>query len=244
MRVSICLLLLLVISFLAASKTSEKIHQHTPEEAHRELDRFNSMISGLKGLRINEIGQGPVSASVVYAREKGIRLTQKTMGREELIIAADQSEFWFWMRSFDPDSAYYCSRQSVQNTRLRPELYPCVFIGILCADPIPLEKSTMINRPSGPVIMTTEDGLIREIEIREGKIVSQKFYSGTYPLVSVNFTEFQESSGFILPKRAVVFWHDQSRQVTINFGKAEINAAYDVDIAIPRDLSKVNLEGF
>ena len=234
----------MLIVALSASKTSEKGNKYTHSELLREAHSFNSMVSGIKSIEMSEIGQGPVSASVSYVKEKGFKLVQSTMGREEMILSADQSELWFWSRSFDPNSAYYCDREKVYNTRLREELYPCVVIGILCVDSIPLERATIVNRPSGPAIMTVEEGLVREMEFMDGRIVSQTFYSGPTPIVSVRFTEFQKASGFTLPKKASVLWHEKARRVSINFGKADINAVDDVDTSIPQRLSRVSLEGF
>ena len=244
MRTAACIALSLLIVLLAASKTDDKFQERTHTDIFRDMESFNYMISGLKNIRISEIGQGPVSVSVAYARKKGIRLTQSTMGREDLIVAADQMDFWFWSRSFDPNSVYHCDRQDVRNTKVRPELYPCVLIGILCADPIPSETTTIVNGPSCPLIITVEDGITRELELKDGRIVSQVFYSGVDPLVSVKFTEFQDSCGFTLPKKASVLWYEQGRRITLNFGEAEVNMPDDVDTSVPQGLQMVNLEGF
>jgi hypothetical protein len=244
LRNTICIALLFLMAMLIASKKEEKAHAPTPSEAYEDLDRFNSMVSGIKSLRFNEIGQGPIKVSVDYARNKGIKFTQKTAGREELTAAADQNKFWFWCRSFDPLSVYHCERQNISLTRLRPELYPCIAAGLLCSDPIPRDRVTMINRPSGPVVSTMEEGLVRELELREGKIVSQVFYSGDVPLVSMKFTEFQESCGFTLPKTASVIWHEQGRRITLRFGSPELNSFTEVDTSMPQGLRRVGLEEF
>lgn len=244
MRYLICLFLLFLIVIVSASKTREKSHEYNHAELLQELEEFNSMVSGIKNIRISQIGQGPVEASIIYVKDKGMRLTQKTMGRDELILASGPSEFWFWSRSFDANSAYYCNRKEIQNTRLREEMYPCVVLGLLCVDPIPPEKAAIINGTHGLSIMTTEDGLNRELQFGDGRIVSQVFYSGTTPLVSIKFTEFQDLCGFTLPKKASVLWHEQGRRIALDFGRADLNVSEEVDTSIPKNLSRVRLEGF
>lgn len=244
MRYSICLCLLLATILIAAFKTKEGPDPTPTHDLILELDRFNSMISGLDSLRFNEIGQGRMTVSAIYSRKKGIILTYSTSGREEMTVVADGSVFWFWCRSFDPSSVYFCRRDDIGNTRVRPELYPCVALGLLCARPIPREDVTMMTGSSGPRLATQEEGLVREIVLKEGRITSQVFYSGDKPLVSMEFKEFQEEEGFTLPKKVFVTWHEQGMRAELSFGKAEVNKSDTMDSSMPRGFTRVNLDGF
>jgi hypothetical protein len=207
-----------------------------------EMDRFNSMVSDIKDLRAPNVVHGPLKTSVEYKKKTAIRLDSSLGGRTEMKAAADRNTFWFWCRSFDRSSVYYCDRSRINETRLKPAFHPCLAAAMFCVDEI--EKSTVIDTPDGRRIATEEDGFNREIELHNGLIVRQQFRVGNKLVATMKVEEFQKHREFTLPSKIRITWHDEGISATISMGDIIINSGVVPDTSIPTELSRVNLENF
>lgn len=242
MRISVCIVLLFLTIATILGKAPKK-PEKSPHDVILELERFNSMVSGIKDLCLPEMSHGIIKIRIEYNKESGMRIDSKLAGRTETKAAYDRTMFWFWSRSFDQSSVYYCQTDRIHTTRLKPSLHPRLVSCMLCADEIPSEF-TVVDSPSGLRIAISENGFTREVEFRDGLIVLQEFRVGGKLVASMKPDGFQETKGFTLPKNLKITWYDDGISATINLGKAFANTGIKPEISMPQGLSKVNLEGF
>lgn len=204
-------------------------------DINAEIKAFNSMVAGVKDVRFPEMRYGINKSSMEMSKPGILKFRTSLLGRTEIEAATEGDLFWFWSRSFDQDSIYHCRRDKLRNTRLRPELYPCIARGLLCVDPIAPEGTT------SPVSTTTEDGLLREVDLREGRITSQVFKSDGQVIISMSFLEFQLVDGIKLPRKVKIKWHREDVEITLDMGKAVLNSGFKPSTEMPNK-AKVNLE--
>lgn len=208
-------------------------------DLNEDLRRFNSMTAGIRDITFPQMRYGLTKSSMEYSKTHNrMRFSSSFLGRNEMLAAVDERLFWFWSRSFDPESVYHCRRAFLERTRVRPELYPCIIRGLFCSDPIPEDA----NHVGNSVSTQDENGMSRLIEMNDGRIVAQEFILDGIPIASMKFIEFQEVEGFNLPKKVTIRWHNENAEITLDMGEAVLNSGCDPSVEMPKGMKRINLE--
>lgn len=215
----------------------------SPAELLDSIKRLNEANSRIVDIRYPKITQGQANSSLFCRKPHGLHFVSHLFGRKELEIAEDDGTFWFWYRSFDPISVYYCDAAKLQDTRVRIEMRPCLMRGLFGMEAIPDDKITMTLTDEGLMASFVQNDLVREIGIHGGKIKTQRCYHNGELVVSMEVLEFQDASGSI-PKKIRLNLHEEGKSFQIDMGKAVINSGEDKNMSMPPHLTKISLQDY
>lgn len=179
-------------------------------------------------IQLDEIRCGRGKISVRFEAPGKMKVTISSFVTKEMEIAADDDIFWFWSRSFDENSVYYCATDKIAETRVRPFLYPFVLRSLILAEDGNQES----------------DGIKRVTDVTEQRLRRHVFYKKEQPILTVLFLSFQKCENFVLPKKVRVTIHEEEMSFDLDIGKARLNTGETVDTKFPEGLSRVNLDSY
>lgn len=147
-------------------------------------------------------------SSVIYQKPDRVLFSTKLAERQEAILGNDGDNYWFWIRSFDPDSTYFCPSAKLDeyplNPVMRPEVVACMaWIDELKPDSPPKRKN------DGYVATQTKGRISKRVEFDSEKMTSQHIFIDGFRVVSMDALEFVEVNGLKMPSKVRAKWHEQ-----------------------------------
>lgn len=238
LAISILMVALALIGF-------QKPKEDAPSEsdATSSMNSLNERQSSARSVLCPSIKTGITSNSSLFHRKDDIvSLSSWFLGLREAVVGCDGLEYWFWMRSFDAKSVYFCDREKLERTTLRPIMRPEVLIMIAWIGEI--ETAQEVRKSNAGFVAVTKKGAIDIIvEFDQEKIRTQTAISEGVPIVTLEGDDFAEFSGLILPKRIRAFWHEERLFGEFVIEKWVINADDPVFLP-PKGLRRINLEDY
>jgi hypothetical protein len=152
----------------------------------------------------NILVDGQVRCELRHDPSTGTDMKAYFWGLEQARVAFDASEYWFWIRSYDPDGHYACPTESVENTDLIPPLRPSFMRWILDE-----------GLADGKFLFKDGEYDV-ELEIRDGSVAEQTYRRGGRIEARVSVKATQKSGERTFPALAVL--HFEGRAIEIEMG--------------------------
>jgi hypothetical protein len=181
-----------------------------------------------RGLAYREANVGGLAdCTFLYDSICGAEIKAKMWGLQQVRVAYDNSNYWFWIRPYDSRSYYICPSSDVPNVSLIPPLRPSFLRWIL-------------NRETESSSFADGDYVV-EIVLKEGSVTSQKYLRGGAIDAEVKVLAFQESGGMKFPALAILYMASNNTTMTIDLGRVEVNPSSKPDTSVPAGLKGKNL---
>lgn len=167
-------------------------------------------ISKFEGLAFrNASVSGGVSCVFVYDESAGTEFSASLMGVQQVKVAKDESEYWFWVRGHDPKRYYHCPTHQAEKFDMIPPLRPSFSRWILN-----MEKESTSFRDGEYTV---------EITVREGLVTRQRYILDGEVDTEVNVTAFQKSGGLSFPAMATLHMPGRGLNLEVDMGPVEVN---------------------
>jgi hypothetical protein len=230
----------LVIVFLL-SCSPRKIEDNKTTPSAEYINKINSKNSSIKSVVYGEITGFSLSRSKLsYKKPDEFIAETYLLGKKRSEVASDGKNYWFWMESFDKDSLYFCRRDKIGTTRVKPPLHPFIVQGLAWVDEIKPESYRFTE--NGLVAVLQDSGIYsREIVTDGEKITEQHFFKEGLPVLSAKAHEFHEIEGIFLPKKMTLIWHEEGFSAEMSTDMVFVNKKIP-KADMPRGLKMVNLE--
>jgi len=242
-------LCLLLAIFLFARK--EKSRETSPikgdvtrSEMAEIVEGINRRNSSIRSVLYRSIRSGRSSSTMFYGKPYNFITTTSFLGRKESEVASDKDLFWFWVRSFDAKSAYFCLREHVDATRMKAAMRADLLKSLVGIDEIDHARSSMSMEGGLMEVKIEELGYTKRLVLDSEKILEQHVSDGEVPVMSVEVLEFHSVMGTFLPKKARVAWHEEGFATTLDMEGLEINIKKEPQVGIPPGLGLVDLNGY
>jgi hypothetical protein len=171
---------------------------HRPPETDEPMEES-------KGLSFDGVlVDGQVRCEIRHDPSTGTEIKASFWGLEQARVAFDGSEYWFWIRSYDPNRHYACPMESVEATGLIPPLRPSFMRWILDE-----------GLADGKFLFKDGDYDV-ELDVREGSVVEQTYRRGGRIEARVSVKATQKSGGRTFPALAVL--HFEGKAIEIEMG--------------------------
>jgi hypothetical protein len=181
-----------------------------------------------------------IKSSIFYEKPDRMLFLSASAWRDEALIGCDGKKYWFWMRSFDDNSLYFCDLEKLDSTRLmplmRPEVVSCIaWVDEIKGEPVPV---------GGPRFKAehTRGRLRKLVEFDSEKVVRQEIFVDGKSVVSLRAVEFGRFSGVLLPTKVEAEWPDEGLSGTFSIEGWKVNADAP-EISEPKKMRRVDLEG-
>jgi hypothetical protein len=238
LAVSVLMIFLAIISPKPENKAP--LPKFDPNSSLLSLNKRNS---SAKSVLCPSIRTGIGSNSMLfYSKDDRVTFASWFLGVSEALVRCDRSEYWFWVRSFDAKSIYFCDRERIEKTRLRPIMRPEVLGMIAWIGEIdPLQKTHRSDR--GFIAQVKRGSMDIFIEFDHEKILAQSAFSEGRKIVTLEGFQFAEFSRLMMPKRIRATWHEENISGEFVIEKWIINAK-EPEISPPEGLKRVSLEDY
>ena len=216
----------------------------TRAEMTRTVEGINRRNSAVKNVFYGSIRSGRSSSTMFYSKPFDFMMSTSFLGRRESEVGSDKEIFWFWIRSFDPKSAYFCLRADVGKTRMRGAIRPDLLKSLLGIDEIDPSRAKMER--CGPLLELTfeEFDHTRRLVLDSEKILEQHVSRGGVAVLSARVVDFHSANGTFLPKKIRVEWHEEGFAATLEMEGLETNLEKEPKVGIPPGLGLVDLRGY
>lgn len=212
-------------------------------DANSSIAALNKRNSSAKSVLCPSIKAGIASnSSLFYRKNDKIAVSNWFLGLREAVVVCDESEYCFWIRSFDAKSIYFCERDKLERTTLRPIMRPEVMIMAAWIGEIGSPQEIQPS-PAGFVARTRRGSMDVLVEFDHEKILAQSATIGGVSIVTLEGGDFADFSGLIMPKRIRVTWHEEKISGEFFVDKWIINAE-DPMFSPPKGLKRINLEDY
>lgn len=235
---------ILVLTILVITTKNQNPVKIIPEDQSQQslvqiVKNYNQKCLEIKGIKYARIKFLFTNNAVFfYTKPNTIFFESKGLLRKEMVVATNDNVFWFWMRSFDANSAYYCPVNALENTRVIPLLRPSFIIGMLGVEEI---KPTAYAFENGLLIVKADS---RNIYFDQEKIVKQEYFDSQGLYASIEVIKFHKIGDLFLPKEVRAKLHRDDQQITISLEEPEINGEWEFNTEVPPGLKKINLENY
>jgi hypothetical protein len=228
-----------IVFLLSCSPRKTEDNKVTPSAD--SISQINAKNSSIKSVVYGEITGFSLSRSKLsYKKPDEFIAETYLLGKKRSEVASDGKNYWFWMESFDKDSLYFCRRDKIETTRVKPPLHPFVIQGLAWVDEINPESYRVTEH--GLLAALQESGnYSREVVTDGEKITEQHFFKEGLPVLSAKAHEFHEIEGIFLPKRMTLIWHEEGFSAEMSTDMVSINKKIP-KADMPRGLKMVNLE--
>jgi hypothetical protein len=209
--------------------------------ADEAVNNLNGMNSKVRNIFCPTIRMNLMSESSLFCNKQGDFLLQTWfLGRKEASIACKKDKYWFWIRSFNKDSLYFCDSRNIQETRLRPMMRPEI-IRLLCWIS-EIDPSCKIEKSGHAFVAESKSGQMTILTEFDGeKILSQSVAFKGEKIVTMKGGDYIKSSGPNLPKKIRIDWHEEKRSEEFFIKSWTVNCE-DQEISEPEGLLRINLE--
>lgn len=240
--VFLCAVLFIILSLIDLGRDfpitpSAPIPDQSPRTAAESL---NSRNLGVNNVFLPSIRTGLISrSSLFYDRRGDLMFTTWLAGSKEGEVGCSGDDYWFWIRSFDKESVYWCGRDRLEHTPLRPLMMPEVIRAMAWVTDV---DASLAERSGDIFVSERKKGPFRTVvEFDHEKILSQSVFHGDARIVTMDGHDYSSLSGIQLPKRVRVIWHEEN--MTEDFYiKAHIVNGEDQEISPPEGMKRINLE--
>jgi hypothetical protein len=240
--VFLCAVLFIVLSLINPWRDSPPPPSTPiPDQSPRTVaESLNSRNLGVKNVFLPSMRMGLISrSSLFYDRRGDLIFTTWLAGSKEGEVGCSGDDYWFWVKSFDKDSIYWCRRDRLEHTPLRPLMMPEVIRAIAWVTDV----DASLAEESGDIFVSeSKDGPFRTVvEFDHEKILSQSIFHRDTKIVTMEGHDYSNLSGIKLPKRVRAIWHEEG--MTDDFYiKAHIVNGEDQEISPPEGMKRINLE--
>ena len=235
--VALAAMTLLIVLLSQAQKPPRK--HLKPPDAATALDSLNSKNSSAKSVFCPSIRTGILSKSTMfYEKPQKILFTTEFMGAKEAIVAQDGSNYWFWIRSFDKQSIYFCRPEKIDSAGLRAIMRPEVICSLSWIEEI---RPDSIKEADGRITATCKKGETSKIiEFDSEKIIKQTILFKGSPVATLAGSSFKDFSGFTFPTRIVATWHEEGMSGNFSVDEWIVNEKCP-EISEPQGLKRKEL---
>lgn len=239
----VSLLIPALIIFLLATKRNNSIPTRLNVDKTSAIELLNQKNKLARRVFCPSIRMGFTSNSSLFYEKKGnMLLITFVIGMKEAMVGCENDEYWFWIRSFDKDSVYFCEKDKLDQTRLRPLMMPETISMIGWIDEID-PKSKIVRLENSFVSETQKSNIKYLTEFDQEKILSQKIVLEDQEILTMKGENYQYFSGHLMPTRILVFWHEEGLSSRFFINEWIINSD-DKDTSMPENLKKINLEDY
>lgn len=178
-----------------------------PQKPNTDVDR---PVARFEGVAFREASaSGGISCAFVYDESVGSEFSASLMGMQQVLVANNNSKYWFWVRSHDPRRYYHCPAVETERFSMIPPLRPSFTRWILNRE----KESTSFRDGQYTVEIKVRDGLVtKQIYILDGETDTE-----------VTVTAFQNSGGLSFPAMAILKMPGRGITLEIDMGPAEVN---------------------
>lgn len=163
-----------------------------------------------------------------YEKPNKVYFATKFLKKEQAIVSADGKTYWFWIKSFDPKSVYYCDLDKIELTRVKSPLKPDLIKSLIFIDEIP--KTAKVNNNE----ICFKDGFYsRIIKIEKEKIKEQHWLENNKPTLSAYYNE----------ESIKIVWHEENTKISVFIKNLKINPTHRPAQQMP-NLKTINLEDY
>lgn len=203
------------------------------------IKSINDKNSKIRSIYCPEIKIGFFSKSSLFCRKNGdLLFVVYVYGTKETMIGCKENNYWFWMRSFDKKSIYFCEKTNLNKTNLNPIMNPEV-ISMM---------GWMSEIDSGLPIFTSNKGLLCElkkdsskiiIEFDSEKIISQKIFIEEKLILTMEGKKYDYFSGHLMPIEIKAFLHEENIEQKIHIDNWILNYD-DINTSEPKSFKRIN----
>ena len=169
-----------------------------------------------------DLGSG-ATCRFVHDDEAGSEAVLYAMGREQAKVFYGPDTYWFWLRGYDPRRYYFCRPEEAEESRLIPVFRPSF-------------SRWMLNRERDGTIKEKDGPYSVEIESKGGSVVSQRYFLDGLEHTSVLVKAHQSVGGRSMPKIAVIRFHDETVDLSVDMGFVQIGGAFAPDRNPPQGM--------
>lgn len=171
---------------------------------------FDKPVARFEGVAFrNASASGGISCIFVYDELVGTEFSASLIGIQQVLVAKDESEYWFWVRGHDPRRYYHCPSSEAEKFNMIPPLRPSFSRWILNRE----KESTSFRDGEYTVDITVRNRLVtKQIYILEGEVDTR-----------VTVTAFQNSGGLSFPAMAILEMPGRGIELEVDMGPAEAN---------------------
>lgn len=209
-----------------------------PEDALRSV---NERVGRARNAFCPSVRMGLFHKSLIfYEKPDKIMFISGSALRDEALIGCDGIKYWFWMRSFENGSLFFCDLDKLDDTRVIPLMRPEAVKCMAWID----EVEGRVSPTARGFRAESESGRFRRVvEFDSEKILGQELIVDDVPVVSIRALEFREFSGIMLPTRAEATWHEEGMSGTFTMDGWMVNIPTP-EIKEPKGFHRRNLEKF
>lgn len=233
-------ILILSLSLAVSPKNGDfsgKRLKESPADAVLALNAKNARVERVSC----DIGVGLVGrASLFFRRPSDCLFRIWVVGREEAAVGCSGSSYWFWMDSFRRDSVYFCDRDNLPNTAVRPLLRPEVVCSLAWVGLIP-NDAEILSTKMGFRTEVVDGEFRRVVYFDSEKILAQSVFLRGERVATLEGKRFEEFSGLLLPVVVRATWHEDEVSGTFPVRNWVVNGD-DATISPPRVKKRVPAE--
>jgi len=233
MKKTVFIILLIIFSSFSCKHLEEEKIINISDQ----IEKANRNYRKIKSINYEKISSFLTNSTLFYEKPNKIMFETYYFNKKKLQIICDGVLFWFWIEQFDKKNAYYSKLEDLNKTRIKKSLRPDVLKTLVWVDE--LDNYEIENNE----LVIKEKNYKIKLNLKEGKVISQKIEINSIPVLSVFTEEFQEINKIFVPKKIKVEWHEEKRKETIDLGIAKLNADIEI-IEIPEELNKINLKNY
>jgi len=233
----------LILILSAMVPPPRQIQESSPKvEPSEALKAMNLRNSRAETVYCPKIRMGLVSiSSLFYERDGETLFSTWFLGMREAVVGFDNEEYWFWIRSFDRKSLYFCDRSRMESTRIRTIMMPEV-MAIMAWVPeadfengaVPYHGGFKTERKMGKVLLS--------VEFDHEKVLSQQISEEGRMIATLEGSDFKSFSGIMLPRKIKATWHEEDLSSEFLVEEWIINKK-NPGASLPEGLERVSLEG-
>jgi len=202
---------------------------------------INNNNAKVKSILYPEISCSRAKSTLFYEKPSRIQITSTFLGGKESEVFSDEKTFWFWLKSFDPNSVYFCNRENIHLTRVINPLRPDLLVRLAGLDEIPSDAKLVLMEGYYEVFVQ-EEAYLRKLVLKD-RLTRQTFYKDGEEVLIVDFVSMQDIDGIVVPKQIKLSWKKENISMTMDMGTPLINTNVP-PIKMPYGLKKINLEGY
>ena len=203
------------------------------------MDSINSKNRTARSVFCPSIRTGIFNKSLIfYEKPNKMMFVSGSALRDEAIIGCDGSKYWFWMRSFDSGSLYFCDLDRLDRTPLIPLMRPEVVSRMAWIDEI---EGEVTPAKDGFRAESTRGRFKKLVGFDSEKVFLQEVFVDDALVVSLRALEFGNFSGLMLPTKVEANWKEEGLSGVFVIDRWIVNARAP-EISEPKGLRRRNLE--
>lgn len=233
----IILLLSTIIVFYAYKNTNVK-NQLKNADFTEIVKSINEKNSKIKSTYCPEIKIGFLNKSSLFCEKNGdLLFVTYIYGTKEAMIGCEKNNYWFWIRSFDKKSIYFCKKSNLNKTNLNPIMNPEIISSMGWMREI--NPNSKIEYSEKGLLCEFKKDLIKIIiEFDSEKIISQKIFIDERLILTMEGKEYNYFSNHLMPTKIKAFWHEENIKETLYIDQWILNKK--INTSEPKNFNRIN----